>query len=227
MKPIFLEDVPELAVHENPYDFVIKQYRGANSAITDTWRRLQRVIPEMTHAVTDFTMNCGIRVLKERIVLPSGLELQYPWLGAGQEGWNYRNNKNTIVKLFGGKLLENIIQALARILIFEQMVITDIYLTMHDLGRVILQVHDEIIALVKQFNATRKESAPRYTSPEMFNQVQKDHYNPETKQVELYNNTEILDYINGVIHQIMCTPCSWAPRLVLNSEGGYDYCYSK
>jgi hypothetical protein len=66
-----------------------------------------------------------------RIELPSGLALRYPELGttldpiAGRPSITYRGPRGERKKLYGAKLIENITQALARI------VVTDILCRVH------------------------------------------------------------------------------------------------
>ena len=69
--------------------------------------------------------------------LPNGMYLQYPNLtyAPADGGFVYNFYKRT-ERLYGPKLTENIIQALARIVITDAML---------QLDNVVLQVHDEII----------------------------------------------------------------------------------
>jgi DNA polymerase len=54
-------------------------------------------------------------------------------------------------KIYGGKLCENITQALARIVVTDQMLAADDYLTSIG-GRIVLQVHDELVGIAPQAN---------------------------------------------------------------------------
>jgi len=79
---------------------------------------------------------------KEEIVLPSGLSLRYPNLkGApdakGRMQWAYGDDK----KLYGGKLTENIVQAVARC------VMTDGMLRIQKRYQCALTVHDEVVVV--------------------------------------------------------------------------------
>tara|TARA_B100000424_G_C22506786_1_gene292613 strand:- start:137 stop:517 length:381 start_codon:yes stop_codon:yes gene_type:complete len=91
-------------------------------------------------------------------MLPNGMYLKYPGLikrGNGYfEGSDfvYFNQKQQ-VKLYGGKIAENIVQALARIIITDSINKVHDYLQNTNGGSVVLTVHDEIIAV-----ATEKDS---------------------------------------------------------------------
>jgi DNA polymerase len=154
--PIFLEDVKALEDQEDPYKYVVNKYRKANYPIRNMWKRLESVIQDMTFKDTNYTM-MGVRILHKKIQLPSGLCLHYPQLGRrrdkdGGMQWTYKSSKG-FTNLFGGKLLENIIQALARQVVVEQMLWIAAYLTKFDGCRVSMQVHDEVIANILEDKA--------------------------------------------------------------------------
>jgi hypothetical protein len=100
----------------------------------------------------------------EGIVLPNGLHIRYPALRRGANGFEYINDPRTYrkhimdrvmgdipeiswTKIYGGKVVENITQAVARIVVSEQMA---------KIGQrypVALQVHDEIVCVVPEEQA--------------------------------------------------------------------------
>ena len=148
MDPIFLEDIPELAKYPNPYKYVIDKYRRANYPIKDMWDTLQSTIFDMARKSCDYELG-PLLVRHERIWLPSGLSLHYPGLHKTKEGnWAYESRDGGLSFLFGGKLLENIIQALSQIIILRQMVWISCYLELvyGDEARTALQVHDEVVS---------------------------------------------------------------------------------
>lgn len=147
MDPIFLEDIPELAKYPNPYKYVIDKYRSANYPTRDMWATLQNTIFDMSRKQCDYELG-PLLIKHERVWLPSGLSLHYPGLHKSKEGnWVYESRDGGLSNLFGGKLLENIIQALSQIVILRQMVWEACYLELvyGDEGGVVLQVHDEIV----------------------------------------------------------------------------------
>ena len=127
---------------------VIEIYRKTNNKIVQLWRYLDSQLHTIANGPTkassfgpsltsQTTYKC-IEFQKNRILLPNGLYLKYPNLQQ-HDGWTYGNNK----KIYGGALTENIIQALARIIIGEQALHAQ-----QEIGPVVLLVHDEIVCCV-------------------------------------------------------------------------------
>ena len=91
-------------------------------------------------------------------MLPNGMYLKYPGLikrGNGYfEGSDFVYfNQRQQVKLYGGKIAENIVQALARIIITDSINKVHDYLQHTNGGSVVLTVHDEIIAVAPEENS--------------------------------------------------------------------------
>jgi DNA polymerase len=92
---------------------------------------------------------------KKGIRLPNGLYLKYPNLRKQQDedgdyGYVYDTKKGksvTTTRIYGGKLIENICQALARIIIGEQM------LMIAKKYRVVMTVHDAIACIIPKDEA--------------------------------------------------------------------------
>ena len=202
MKPIFLEDIPELAVHANPYKYVIDVYRSANWPIRNMWSELDERIYDLANESLQPYKKKAVTFCTGRILLPSGLSLWYPGLSRNRKakteaqlkpgekpkptGWTFWTDE--IKFLHGGLLLENIIQALARCAIVDQMLLIHVILRALFDGRVILQVHDEVISSVHE---SKVEQADKW------------------------------------VEHIMCQAPDWAPDITLASEGGWDDKYSK
>jgi len=125
----------------------VNKWRHANAATTATWEKLNSLLPAI-HSDQRTQFN-GLTFGQNRIELPNGMALQYHNLrwDAEEESWVYDSGK----KLYGGILLENIIQALARIVIADQMLQVDAL----DGVRVIGSTHDEIISLVREDDGER------------------------------------------------------------------------
>ena len=141
------------------------------------------------------------------IVLPNGMALQYPGLKAEEDQhgnlcFQYYNGKYW-KDIWGGTTCENLIQALSRIVLFEQMLdINDWTKQFDPEGRVCLNVHDEIITVASDFGA---------------------RLSPDGHWV---NDSEAREYYAG-IEKILRTPLDWCPDLPLDCEGGFDHSYSK
>ena len=89
--------------------------------------------------------------------LPSGLQMKYEDLRADQtdEGMDFHyQTRRGRTKIYGGKVVENICQAIARCIIGEQM------LEISKKYRVVLTVHDSIVCCVQDEEV---EDARKYT----------------------------------------------------------------
>jgi DNA polymerase bacteriophage-type len=188
--PVFMD-------FEQCHHIVHNVYRAENPNIVAAWNECNTVLEQM------FCLPEGesypwrhLQVERGRLRLPNGMYLNYPGLRWVQEEhekygqWEYWQG-NYYTKIYPGKLTENIIQALARIVIGAQMLKVNAFLkTIDPIARVLLTVHDEIICLL-----------------------------PADRAAQLME----------IILEMMRVPPDWCNdgRLVLDSEGGFDDCYSK
>ena len=143
-------------IDENEAQRIVNLYRNKNHKIASFWNRCNHALSEIVAGRTGQLCDI-VSYDAEGIVLPNGLRLTYPALRRGDDGYEYINDARTFrklahkrimtgeqididwTKIYGGKVTENIVQALARIVITEQMA---------SIGRhyhVAFQVHDEII----------------------------------------------------------------------------------
>ena len=91
----------------------------------------------------DFRFELGpVTFMYKMIELPNGLALKYPGLQLEEEGVSYLTRTGRS-KIWGGMLLENIVQALARCVIGHNMV------EISEKDFVASMTHDEIISIVK------------------------------------------------------------------------------
>lgn len=132
---------PPVEVDDYDAERIVSLYRKTYAMIPAMWRRAHQMV-EAIHCKDNATLGPGdlIRADGEGVYLPNGMMLRYPGLERVEKGYTYKNRRET-VKLFGGKLVENIVQALARIVVFDQM------LHIHKRYKVVLTVHDEIVCL--------------------------------------------------------------------------------
>jgi DNA polymerase len=85
--------------------------------------------------------------------------IRYPELYLDQTSKNYEyKGRYGPVKIYGGKVIENVVQALARIIVFDQMAKIDQHLrkldgTNGERYKVVLTVHDEVVAVVPEHYA--------------------------------------------------------------------------
>jgi DNA polymerase I-like protein with 3'-5' exonuclease and polymerase domains len=121
---------------------VIQVYRSANSQINTLWRDAQLFLKDGN----TFGKKGVLGVEDRDIILPSGLRLRYDDLqfivNDGKYDFDYKTRRGR-VRIYGGKIIENVCQAIARCIIGEQM------LQISKRYRVVLTVHDSIACCVK------------------------------------------------------------------------------
>lgn len=134
----------------------ISTYRRETHEITKMRDYLNKtVIPMMTDPRCDFMLG-PVRVMFERIVLPGGLSLYYKNLRYAKDpktdewSWIFEY-QGRIKRLYGGKLLENIVQALAQVAIKQIMARLRPLFLPYDI-RMALQAHDELAVVTPVCN---------------------------------------------------------------------------
>lgn len=149
-----LEKIPhtctdqELLVHALAAKAIIDKYRRAAQPVTDFWALCQSSIDHCLLGGNEYKYK-GLTFSKEQILLPNGMKLRYPDIKFSKEKGVVYGPDET--KLYGGKLTENIVQALARI------VMTDGMLRTQKRYSVCLTVHDEEVAIVPDAYAQEAE----------------------------------------------------------------------
>jgi DNA polymerase len=143
----------ELLIHCLAAKEIINKYRYAAQPVVSFWELCNSLIPYSISEGKPYEYKCLI-FEKERIILPSGLALRYPSIknkadAQGRLQWSYGPDEK---KLYGGKLVENIVQAVARC------VMTDGMLRIQERYPCVLTVHDEVVALVPEEEATEAEN---------------------------------------------------------------------
>jgi DNA polymerase len=132
---------------------IVNTYRRMNSRIEHGWRICAQIIEDMAAGVQG--SHGPISWSKETIHLPNGMALKYPDLrkrmgDKGWDEWTYQGMLKTAPirkKIYGGLLCENIVQALARIVVATQM------LSIDKKDRLVMTTHDEAVACVKERQA--------------------------------------------------------------------------
>ena len=129
----------------------IDAYRKTYQMIPKLWTDGRHAIEAMAKGQTTHFGNGVVKVVgKQGILLPNGMYQRYPNLRKikTDDGEQYvYDSKKGIVKIYGGKLVENICQALARCIIVEQM------LQINKKYRPVLTVHDAIACIAKEEEA--------------------------------------------------------------------------
>ena len=128
----------ELLTHCLAAKKIIELYRDRAHPVVTFWQLCNSLIEHSLSKGKTYEYKC-LKFEKERIILPSGLALRYPDLRLENAQWVYGSDSK---KLYGGKLVENIVQAVARC------VMTDGMLRIQEKYPCVLTVHDEVVVLV-------------------------------------------------------------------------------
>ena len=138
---------------------IIDIYRRTNDAITRLWRQAQNALVNLSRGDKAPLGRAGVLELvpEERAIrLPSGLLMRYDDLkfSEGDKGveFHYQTRKGR-TRIYGGKVIENVCQAIARCIIAEQM------LKISKRYKVVLTVHDAIAVCVRD---SEVEEAQKY-----------------------------------------------------------------
>jgi len=131
---------------------VVSIYRDANWKINTLWRDCQNMLVEMSRGTAvSLGPNGIVRSVETQsgmgILLPSGLVMRYDDLGyeQGVRGpeFSYKTRRGR-TRIYGGKVTENVCQAIARCIIGDQM------LAIAKKYKVALTVHDSVVCCVPE-----------------------------------------------------------------------------
>ncbi len=131
---------------------IVGVYRDKNDKIIELWAEGDRMLEDMLNGnfkkgPKSFGKHGCVFYDKEGIILPNGLRIRYPNL---RKEWDTEDQKSKImydsrkgpISIWGGTVVENVVQALARIVVGEQM------LKINEHYRVVLTVHDAAVVVV-------------------------------------------------------------------------------
>lgn len=139
---------------------IVKLYRRINKAIIDFWDECETALEAMAQDKSgSFGPNGILEYEGTDLWLPNGMALHYPGLkrtwDASRERWSgFTYVSNGIKKhIYGGLFAENITQALAGVVIRDEMVEVDDYyrgvkLRAKETLRIATMTHDEIVSVV-------------------------------------------------------------------------------
>jgi len=140
---------PSVDIGDSTAISIVAQYRAMYPNITLLWDGCKHALFTMNHSGDVDGRPYGPLLIKPGgVQLPNQMSLKYPGLHYSDGNFMYNSGKG-MVKTYGARLTENIVQALARIVIVEQM------LEVQRLPevQVVLQVHDEIISIASNLGA--------------------------------------------------------------------------
>lgn len=133
---------------------IIAVYRQTYPKIPELWKQAQTCLNAIINNTTTSLGRPGILEfdpVQFGFLLPNGLWQRYNGLNkvtdaAGKEQFVYPTRRGT-VKIYGGKVIENLCQALARCVIAEQLV------KINKRYKVVLTVHDAVACVAKETGA--------------------------------------------------------------------------
>lgn len=149
----------------NEAERIVRLYRQKNWKIVQFWQKCGNALKDMLYGGEN-ALHPQVRYDKRGIRMPNGFYVQYPALRETANGFMYISDARTYQKalkervltgsppddiawtrIYGGKVTENIVQAIAALVIREQMAAAGLHF------KVAFQVHDEIIVAVPEDNA--------------------------------------------------------------------------
>jgi DNA polymerase len=142
---------PGAEITEEEAKRYVSVYRTENSKIPDLWSECDRALNAMMKGVThDFSLgqHKALWVTSEGVQLPNQLFIRYANLRLENEKMVYDSRKGP-VNIWGGSMVENVVQALARIIVGEQM------LKIREKYRPVLTVHDAAVIVVPEGEITQ------------------------------------------------------------------------
>jgi hypothetical protein len=111
---------------------IVNLYRGRFTMIVNLWDVADEALNAMVNGYErDFGVHLKLHCSQEGIALPNGMLLRYPNLRRGRYGVTYDSRRGPVT-LYGGKMVENVIQALSRIIVFNQQAKMDQWLRSMD-----------------------------------------------------------------------------------------------
>ena len=145
---------------------LVKVYRDLNHEVIDLWKDCDRALEDLSSWTKGkepyyIGKHKCLLVTPEGIQLPNSLYLRYPSLekdvSRARMGFVYQSRRGKI-DIWGGSVVENVVQALARIVIGEQMI------QINKRYRPILTVHDAVVCIAPK---TKSQEALDFMIKEM------------------------------------------------------------
>lgn len=133
---------------------IVNLYRGKYAHIAALWKDAQKALDKMADGYEyEFGVGISLRCDSQGIHLPNGMIVRYNNLRK-EDGQFVYDGRYGPVKIYGGKVVENVVQALARIVVFDQMAKIHQECCRLDTDsrrfKVVLTVHDEVVVIVPE-----------------------------------------------------------------------------
>jgi len=166
---------PSIEVTDDTAKRIVAQYRGMYPNIPGLWNTCKQFLFGMMDRAQYGNKRGPLTVVNNAIQLPNGMFLKYPNLSYMYGDFTYSSSYNNVpIRTHGPRVCENIVQALSRIVITDQILTITNSLPGVD---VVLTVHDEIICLASNENPDEtlaKIMAIMKTPPDWCNELPLD-----------------------------------------------------
>lgn len=141
---------------------VVNLYRAKYPNIVNLWKQGQECLVALSRG-HEYQLGTTLKLKckDNKVFLPNGMSVHYPNLRKDSDGQFVYEARYGATKIYGGKLIENVVQALARIIVFDQMAKIDQDFRKKDKPnqrfKVALTVHDEVVSCVPNKYVTEVE----------------------------------------------------------------------
>ena len=131
---------------------LVKVYREVNNKVLDLWKACDEALGYIANWNVDsqpyyLDSHKTLLITQKGIQLPNGLHIYYPGLkwdtSEAKSKFTYKSRRG-VNSIWGGSVVENVVQALARIIVGEQM------LEINKKYRPVLTVHDAVVNVVPE-----------------------------------------------------------------------------
>lgn len=122
---------------------IVTTYRVTYSQIPHLWRTLENTLAERLSDPAPYYFRNALTFKRGEIVLPNQMSINYPHLRIENGGLAY-DTRRGVERTWGGRLTENVIQAMSRIILTDSML--RIQETIPE-AKIALTVHDEIVVV--------------------------------------------------------------------------------
>ena len=146
---------PSAVLSDDECQRLVRVYREVNDKVIELWGECDIALGNMASWDKDmapYYLGQGkcLEVSGSGIKLPNGLSISYPnlrWDTSESKGKYVYKSRRGEVSIWGGSVVENVVQALARIVVGEQM------LKINERYRPVLTVHDAVVCVVPKEEA--------------------------------------------------------------------------
>jgi DNA polymerase len=142
---------PVVIIDEQKAASIVNTYRSKYREIPNLWRKLEDAMLWIQNDEFLGTKYGPVIAGHQKWILPNGMSMQYPEL----QGLSFYDARYKMRKtIWGGVITENLIQALARVNICEDMLAIEDWIRDNNVDAMIsLQVHDEVICVCEESRA--------------------------------------------------------------------------